>query len=94
LYSLKTTIELPEVLYRKAKIRAVETGQMLRQIVLTSLKNELETRIEEPSAPHWANRKLRSAFKRLLEGGSLSGGTDFTEIISEDRSARDETIAQ
>jgi hypothetical protein len=94
LYLLKTTIEIPEVLYKKAKIRAVETGQTLRQIVLTSLKNELETRIEEPAAPYWANRKLRTGFKRLLENGSLSGGTDSTEIISEDRSSRDETIAQ
>lgn len=54
----------------------------------------LSRRIEEPSAPYWKNRKLRPDFKQLLESGSLSGGADSSEIVSEDRSSRDETIAQ
>lgn len=93
---MKTTIEIPEPLYKKAKIRAVETGQTLRQIVLDSLRNELEgrSRVEEPAAPYWANRKMRSGFKRLLENGSLDGGTDSTVIVSEDRSSREESTAQ
>lgn len=40
---MKTTIDIPEALYKKAKIRAVETGQTLKQIVLTSLEKELNS---------------------------------------------------
>lgn len=35
------SIDIPEPLYKKAKIRAVETGQTLKQIVLTSMTKEL-----------------------------------------------------
>lgn len=57
---MKTTIDISDALYRQAKIRAVETGQTLKQIVLTSLEKELNpaaTVAEEPGS-YWANRKL------------------------------------
>ena len=39
---MKTTIDIPEALYKKAKILAIERGQTLKQIVLTSLEKEIE----------------------------------------------------
>ena len=38
---MKTTIDIPEALYKKVKIRAIERGQTLKQIVLTSLEKNL-----------------------------------------------------
>ena len=35
---VKTTIDIPDALYRKAKIRAVETGRTLKDLVLGSLE--------------------------------------------------------
>jgi len=42
---------------------------------------------EEPSpeVPYFARRKLTPAFRKLMESGKLRGGTDSTQIISEDR---------
>ncbi len=87
---MKTTIDIPEPLYKKAKMRAVERGQTLKQIVLSALEQELEpsARIAEAPTSAWAKRKLRTKFQQLWESGALSGGTDSTAIISEERDAR------
>lgn len=91
---MKTTIDIPEQLYKKAKIRAVERGQTLKQLVLISLERELaapET-VTEPPGFYWASRKLRPGYKAALQAGAFSGGTDSTTIISEDRTSRDEAL--
>jgi uncharacterized protein YggE len=89
-FRVKTTIDIPEALYKKAKIRAIERGQTLKQIVLNSLERELESppAVEEAPSPYWANRPLLPEFKKHWESGKPSGGTDSTRIISEDRDAR------
>jgi uncharacterized protein YggE len=90
IHSVKTTIDIPEALYKKAKMRAVERGQTLKQVVLGALEHELEpsARVEEAPTSAWARRKLRPEFQALWESGALSGGTDSTAIISEERDAR------
>lgn len=89
---MKTTIDIPEALYRRAKIRAVETGRTLKDLMLTSLEKELDpSSIQQPS-PTWANRKLRPEFEAALKAGAFSGGTDSAVIISEDRSSREDAL--
>lgn len=44
---MKTTIDLPDALYRKAKIRAAERGTTLRALLTESL----EAQLLEPQAP-------------------------------------------
>lgn len=39
---MKTTIDIPDALYRQAKIRAIERGGSLRDLVLAALRRELE----------------------------------------------------
>jgi antitoxin (DNA-binding transcriptional repressor) of toxin-antitoxin stability system len=39
-----------------------------------------------PEIPYFARRKLNPAFRRIMH--RLSGGTDSTRIISEDRDSR------
>jgi len=89
---MKTTIDIPESLYKKAKIRAVETGRTLKDLVLTSLERELEigpqSVVNEVAPSYWANRKLRPEYEAALKAGAFSGGTDSTQIISEERDAR------
>jgi hypothetical protein len=83
---MKTTIDIPEPLYRKAKIRAVEEGTSLKALVLKALEHELSPK--PPPAlevPYFARRKLLPEFKKLMESGALRGGRDSTEMISEDR---------
>ena len=36
----------------------------------------------------WANRKLLPEYEAMLATGAFSGGTDSTQIISEERDAR------
>ena len=91
---MKTTIDIPESLYRKAKIRAVETGSTLKQLVIASLSKELEVvnLSQEVEQSFMERRKLRPEFRRLMEAGALAGGTDSTVIISEDRSSREDAL--
>jgi hypothetical protein len=92
---MKTTIDIPDSLYREAKIRAVEERTSLKAILLRGLEREI--RAEPVIAPaeksYWANRKLRPGYAAALKAGAFSGGTDSTTVISEDRSGRDESIA-
>ena len=51
---VKTTIELPDRLFRKAKSRAAERGQSLKQLVTEALQDKLAAgrspaRIDEPA---------------------------------------------
>ena len=90
---MKTTIEIPEGLYKKAKIRAIERGQTLKQIVLTSLQRELSLADEVPAIhpSPWATRKLLPAFAHLQANGAFRsklGDRDISQIISEDREDR------
>jgi hypothetical protein len=90
---MKTTIEIPDPLYREAKIRAVETGQTLKHLVLTALKRELRGDVaEEPQGTYWSGRSLRPGYKAALAQGAFTGGTDSTVAVSEDRDARDGSV--
>lgn len=49
---MKTTIDIPEPLYREAKIRAVQTGSTLKDLILNALQHELQVIISPlPSKP-------------------------------------------
>lgn len=39
---MKTTIDIPESLYREARIRAVQTGSTLKKLILKALQHELQ----------------------------------------------------
>lgn len=91
---MKTTIDIPDELYKRAKIHAVEHGSTLKQVVLTSLQKELtpdQASAAGPAKSYWANRKLTPAYQKLVDSGALRPGPhdrDVTELISEDRDGR------
>jgi hypothetical protein len=90
---MKTTIEIPDALYKRAKIRAVETGQTLRSLMLTGLNSELSSPVSEGSEQdrRWAHRRLIPAFEKAAKAGAYRpgpGSRSITDMISEDRDAR------
>ena len=92
---MKTTIDIPDPLYRQAKIRAVEQSTSLKEILLRGLERELRAEPASDATPkksYWANRKLRPGYAAALKAGAFSGGTDSTVIISEDRSSREDAL--
>jgi hypothetical protein len=87
---MKTTIEIPEDLYKKTKIRAIECGLTLKQVVLNSLERELQisSLMKEPATSYWANRKLLPEFAAAQKAGAYRpkpGDRDITDMISNDR---------
>ena len=91
---MKTIIDIPDALYERAKIRAIERGLTLKQIVLTSLSKELEPASTGPAPGQslMERRKLLPSYAKALEAGAFSGGTDSTQILSEDRSSREDAL--
>ena len=84
---MKTTIDIPAPLYRQAKIRAAESGKTLKAIVIESLIHELAQPplVAEERGTYWSNRKLLPEYEAALKDGAFSGGTDSTQIVSEER---------
>ena len=93
---VKTTIDIPDPLYRQAKILAVEQSISLKDILLRGLERELRADSNQsvnsaPRVPYFARRKLLPAFARLQAAGAFRpkpGDRDVTELISDDRDGR------
>lgn len=69
---MKTTIEIPDTLFRKAKSRAAERGQSLKQLVTEALQEKLASRTgtAAPAEPGWMDgfgklRRLRKETERI-----------------------------
>jgi hypothetical protein len=64
---MKTTIEIPDPLFRKAKSKAAERGQTLKELVTEALQEKLAayTVKARPSEPEWMGGfgKLRRLHK-------------------------------
>jgi len=86
---LKTTIELPEALFRRAKSMAAQEGVTLKQLLTEALESQLETRMTTrngKAAPRWMRaygalrhlRQERKTIERAIE-------SEFEKIEPEDR---------
>jgi hypothetical protein len=87
---MKTTIEIPEPLYKKVKIEAIERGTSLKTVVLAALEDHFQFPSKKPLPfqSFHQRRILTSDFQKLAETNAFSEGTDSTQIISEERDAR------
>jgi hypothetical protein len=90
---MKTTIELPEPIFRRAKIHAAATGQTLKQLVLISLSRELgvPSPTDESVESPWKTRKMLPDYEAARKAGAYQpppGARDITAELSEDRDAR------
>jgi hypothetical protein len=78
------------------RARLQQTAAVHRRTVTQETIYLLEKALaDEPTAPpsagkgsYWATRTLLPEFKAALEAGAFSGGTDSTQMISEERDAR------
>ncbi len=91
---MKTTIDIPDTLYKEAKIRAVQTGQTMRSLVLNALARELEGSPPDTDEgkSFWERRKLLPEYETALKAGAYSAGADSAAMISEDRSSREDAL--
>jgi len=85
---MKTTLELPDQLFRKAKATAAERGQSLKEFVTEALRDKLllgsgRTRADEPA---WMQGfgKLKRLHKETLRVQSVID-QEFEVIEPEDR---------
>jgi hypothetical protein len=69
---VKTTIEIPDPLFRKAKSTAAQRGQTLKQLVAEALQEKLAGRARQvpPDNPEWMRgfgglRRLRGETRRI-----------------------------
>lgn len=90
---MKTTIDIPEPLYKQAKIRAIETGKTLKHLVLMSLSRELDfsTSASDAEKSFLDRRQLLPAYETARKAGAFrpaKGVRDVTQLISEARDAR------
>jgi hypothetical protein len=85
---VKTTIEIPDLLFRKAKAYAAERGQSLKELVTDALRTRLETRSGDgPGNPKWM-AGFGSLGHLRQETGRIQAAIDetFDVIEDEDRS--------
>ena len=69
---MKTTIEIPDPLFRKAKSTAAQRGQSLKELVTEALEEKLTAKASEvrPGEPEWMQgfgklRRLRKETARV-----------------------------
>jgi hypothetical protein len=84
---MKTTIDIPDDLYKKARIMAIEHGIRLRELMIRALSRELliQTSTHSEKVPYWSAAELLPEYKALAESGQLDSPLDSTESISDDR---------
>lgn len=69
---MKTTLEIPDPLFRRAKSKAAERGQTLKQLVTEALQEKLAVKSDQtrPGEPAWMAgfgklRRLRKETRRI-----------------------------
>jgi plasmid stability protein len=83
----------PEHLHHKLKQIAATHRRSVTQQTIHLLEAAIASE-ENPPPPvgstqsKWANRKLLPEYEAMMASGAFSGGTDSTQIISEERDAR------
>ncbi len=87
---MKTTIEIPEPLYKKVKIEAIERGTTLKTVVLSALEDHFRSSVQTNVTfqSFHQRRSLTPDFQNLNGKNLFSKGTDSTEIISKERDLR------
>ena len=84
---MKTTLEIPDMLFRKAKATAAQQGRTLREFVTEAVQEKLSAQKGEPSAtPAWMEL-FGSAKKHAasLRGIDAMVEQEFGQIEPEDR---------
>ena len=84
--SMKTTIEVPDDLYRRAKAEAALRGRKLRDLVEEGLRLVLETPRKAPRAPGLADLTRRAA--GMIDSGIHDLGSNSRHLAGFGRNDR------
>jgi len=84
----------PEPLHARLRQMAARHRRSVTQETIHLIEKAIST--EERATParvgngtsYWANRKLLPEYEAMIKDGAFSGGTDSTQIISDERDAR------
>jgi hypothetical protein len=84
--TMKTTLELPDQLFRKAKATAAERGQSLKEFVTEALRDKLLPGSGRTDEPEWMRGfgKLKRLHKETVRVQSVIN-QEFEVIEPEDR---------
>ena len=82
----------PEELHAKLRQIAAAHRRSVTQetihLIESAIRAEEKTPPASPPIAYWQKRKLLPEYEALVRSGALSGGTDSTQMISEDRDER------
>jgi plasmid stability protein len=82
----------PESLHARLKQTAAAHRRSVTQETIRLLEKALTAEATEPAglsqSSYWAKRKLLPEYEAALKAGAFSGGTDSTQIVSEERDAK------
>jgi plasmid stability protein len=83
----------PEALHAKLKAIAAAHRRSVTQETIHLIETAIAVEEKASTSTYagqskWANRKPLPEYEAMIARGAFSGGTDSTEIISEERDAR------
>lgn len=82
----------PEALHAKLRRIAAAHRRSVTQETIHLLEVAIATEegasVAQPALAYWRKRPLLPEYEALVRSGALSGGTDSTQMISEDRDGR------
>ena len=82
---MKTTLEIPDPLFRKAKATAAQQGQTLKQFVTEALNDKLAVSKHKTAGWRAALGKLTPGLKKAArEVDAIINAPDFRKIDAED----------
>lgn len=73
---MRTSVDIPDDLMKKAKIKAVEEEISLKELIIRGLKNELGD-LEEKNETPWKDLKGRGSASGLNPGDSGFEGSKY-----------------
>lgn len=82
----------PEALHAKLRLIAAAHRRSVTQetihLIETAIAVEEKSSLPATGQSKWANRKLLPEYEAMIATGAFSGGTDSTQIISDERDAQ------
>ena len=86
---MKMTVEIPEKLFREAKIVSAESGTTMRELVIRALTRELRNpSVEEAQVPYFSARTPTKEYRALRNKGVFRGGQDSSIQVESERDER------
>jgi len=81
--TMKTTIDIPEPLYRQVKVRAAQHGITLRELLLTAIERGLNSPERKNREPHFEIDELGIPVLKRAKGDSFVVTEEYLNQLRE-----------